>query len=307
MKKVVISIILIIVIIAIILLVIFWNNEPKTVVEESFYIANEAIYEKTGEINVNGIKFNLEKINNVFENNLKNMNVYFTIIPDKTYYLENQLDTEFKEIENNVQENLNSNIEFFDISNKLSLEDYYRTDMHWKQESLGKVIETIRNELDLKSKDIDYEEKTLGEFYGTYYKEIESNVLPDELIYLTNNNIENCTVYIEETKTNEKVYNLEKYEESGNKYDMFLSGASAIEIIINNNADTDKKLIMFRDSFGSSLAPLLINDYKEIVLIDLRYVNYSILENYIDFSNYDNQDVLFIYSSRVINRAGIFR
>lgn len=306
MKKV-ISIVLIIAIIAIILLVIFWNNEPKTIVEESFYIANEAIYEKTGAININGIKANLEKINNVFENNLKNMKVYFTIIPDKTYYLEKQLDTEFKEIENNVQENLNPNIEFFDISNKLSLEDYYRTDMHWKQECLGEVIETIRNELNLKSKDINYEEKTLGEFYGTYYKEIESNILPDELIYLTNNNIENCTVYIEETKTNEKVYNLEKYEESGNKYDIFLSGASAIEIITNNNADTDKKLIMFRDSFGSSLAPLLINDYKEIVLIDLRYVNYSILENYIDFSNYDNQDVLFIYSSRVINRSGIFR
>lgn len=307
MKKVVISIILIIVIIAIILLVIFLNNKPKTVVEETFYITNDAIYEKTGKINVNGIKANLEKINSVFKNNLENMNVYFTIIPDKTYYLENKLDTEFKEIKNNVQENLNPNIEFFDISNKLSLEDYYRTDMHWKQENLGEVIETIRNELDLKREDINYEQKTLGEFYGTYYKEIESNISPDELIYLANNNIENCTVYVEETKTNEKVYSIEKYEESGNKYDIFLSGASAIEIITNNNADTDKKLIMFRDSFGSSLAPLLINDYKEIVLIDLRYVNYSILENYIDFSNYDNQDVLFIYSSRVINRSGIFR
>ena len=307
MKKVVISIILIIVIIAIILLVIFLNNKPKTVVEETLYITNDAIYEKTGKINVNGIKANLEKINSVFKNNLENMNVYFTIIPDKTYYLENKLDTEFKEIKNNVQENLNPNIEFFDISNKLSLEDYYRTDMHWKQENLGEVIETIRNELDLKREDINYEQKTLGEFYGTYYKEIESNISPDELIYLANNNIENCTVYVEETKTNEKVYSIEKYEESGNKYDIFLSGASAIEIITNNNADTDKKLIMFRDSFGSSLAPLLINDYKEIVLIDLRYVNYSILENYIDFSNYDNQDVLFIYSSRVINRSGIFR
>ena len=58
MKKV-ISIVLIIAIIAIILLVIFWNNEPKTIVEESFYIANEAIYEKTGEININGIKIAL--------------------------------------------------------------------------------------------------------------------------------------------------------------------------------------------------------------------------------------------------------
>ena len=39
-------------IIAIILLVIFWNNEPKTIVEESFYIANEAmsIMENVGKV-----------------------------------------------------------------------------------------------------------------------------------------------------------------------------------------------------------------------------------------------------------------
>lgn len=306
MKKF-ISIVLLIVIVAIILLVVFLNDNEEIIVEENFYIADEAIYEKTGEVNTNGIKSNIEKIKNVCEKNLQNMNLYFTIIPDKTYYLENHINTKFREIENTVKENLSPKIEFFDISNKLSLEDYYRTDMHWKQEKLGEVIETIRDELNLKSEDINYEEKTLREFYGTYYKEIESNILPDELIYWTNNNIENCTVYNEETKTTEKVYNIDKSKDTGNKYDIFLSGASAIEIIKNENANTNKKLILFRDSFGSSLAPLLVDNYKEILLIDLRYVNYTILDNYIDFSNYENQDVLFIYSSRVLNKTGIFR
>ena len=39
------------------------------------------------------------------------------------------------------------------------------------------------------------------------------------------------------------VYNLEKAKETGNKYDVFLSGASAIEKITNSKSNTGKKLI----------------------------------------------------------------
>lgn len=307
MKKV-ITISLITCIIVIATLIIFLNRqEKKEEVVENFYISDGGIYEKTDEINVNGITANIEKINTIKENYLKSMNTYFTLIPDKTYYLENQIDTKFREIENYTKEKLNSNIEYFEISNDLELEDYYKTDMHWKQENLEEVIKTIQDKLNVENEESMYEEKTLGSFYGTYYTKIKNSVEPDELKYLTNDSIENSVVYNEETKTNDKVYNTEKAEETGNKYDAFLSGASALEIVKNEKANTDKKLIIFRDSFGSSLAPLLIENYEEIVLIDLRYINHTVLEEYIDFSEYENQDVLFIYSSRVINKSGIFR
>ena len=104
-----------------------------------------------------------------------------------------------------------------------------------------------------------------------------------------------------------KKQNLNRVEKTGNKYDLFLSGASSIQKIINENVDNGRKLILFRDSFGSSIAPLIAGQYEEILLIDLRYINYSILSDYIDFSEFANQDVLFLYSSRVINKAGIFR
>lgn len=306
MKKAII-IICIIIIIVVLAITILGRKDNEEEIVEDFYIRDGAIYEKTGELNVSGITANLEKINKVFESNLQNMNVYFTIIPDKTYYLENQIDTKFKEIEDKVMENLNAKIQYFEISNALNLADYYRTDMHWKQENILEVVDIINANLKLQNDSIEFEKKNLGEFYGSYYKEIQSNLSPDELKYLSNDVIENSVVYNEETKTDEKVYNLNKVEQTGNKYDMFLSGAAAIETIKNENADTDKKLIIFRDSFGSSLAPLLIHNYEEIVLIDLRYVNYSILSNFIDFSDYENQDVLFVYSSRVINKNGIFR
>ena len=57
--------------------------------------------------------------------------------------------------------------------------------------------------------------------------------------------------------------------------------------------------MLFRDSFGSSIAPLLIENYRKITLIDLRYINSELLTEYIEFNN---QDVLFLYSGVVLNQ-----
>ena len=321
MKNKIILAIALILVVLIIVVVVLNNNRvdnslsnTNTNEEQSnnFYVTEGAIYEKTGDINQNAILSNTEKINRTYQQYLQNMNVYFTIIPDKTYYLEDKLDTDFKDVVENVESNLNSNIQYFDISSVLELEDYYKTDMHWKQENLDNVVDVIEQEMKIENgnfeEEPDYEEKTLGDFYGTYYKEQKENKIePDELKYLTNEEIEKSTVYNAETELNEPVYNISKAEETGNLYDVFLSGASAIEIIKNGQAENGKRLILFRDSFASSIVPLLINDYEEIVLIDLRYVNYTILSNYVDFANYEKQDVLFLYSTRVINKSGIFR
>lgn len=303
-------VVLVIILVSILCVIMIKKEENKETVDEKYYLKNEAIYEKNEEINIVAIENNINKINSLCEKYLGNNKKYFSIIPDKEYYLnENLLNTNFKELENTVMSNLNENVKYINISDTLNLEDFYKTDMHWKQESLENTVKRLENELGIIAKsEIKYEEKSLGDFYGTYYKEIKNNELkPDELKYLTNEMLENCKVYNEETKTEEKIYNLEKVNESKNKYDLFLSGATAITTINNENANTDKKLILFRDSFGSSIAPLLVKDYREIVLIDIRYVNSTILENYIDFNKYKEADVLFLYSSRVINKSGIFR
>ena len=67
----------------------------------------------------------------------------------------------------------------------------------------------------------------------------------------------------------------------------------------NPNATTDRQLILFRDSFGISLAPLLAEDYAAITLIDIRYIQPQQLGKYVDFAG---KDVLFLYSSLVLNK-----
>lgn len=313
-KSIIITLIIILIVIILgIILLIKLNDSEKKDVELSnakYYILDSNIFEKTEEINENAITNNIDKINNIYENYLKNMNVFFAMIPNKEYYLNNSEDenSEFESIEEFTINKLNENIENIELYDTLDLDSFYKTDMHWKQESLDKTVERIALNMNVEKIETNYESKSLGDFYGSYYKQISDNTIkPDELIYLTNSTIENSIVYNVEKEREEPVYNEEVVNETNNKYDLFLSGAAAIQQIKNTEANNGKKLILFRDSFGSSIAPLLIGNYEEILLVDIRYVNSNLLSNYIDFNEYKNQDVLFLYNTRVINKSGIFR
>ena len=56
-------------------------------------------------------------------------------------------------------------------------------------------------------------------------------------------------------------------------YVLFLSGSKGLVTVKNLQAPMDKNLILFRDSYGSSLAPLLASGYRTITLVDLRYLS----------------------------------
>ena len=84
-----------------------------------------------------------------------------------------------------------------------------------------------------------------------------------------------------------------------------MGGASALPLlrIHNPNAVEEKKLILFRDSFGSSIAPLLAEGYSDVILVDLRYGDFdSLLKVFPDALTMDeNTDVLFLYSTLILN------
>jgi hypothetical protein len=103
----------------------------------------------------------------------------------------------------------------------------------------------------------------------------------------------------EENKKLDTVYNKEKLN-SFDSYEVYLDGASSYIEITNPNSKTNKELIIFRDSFGSSLSPLLIDYYDKITILDNRYIHSSYIKEKIDFTN---QDILFIYSTLLINNS----
>lgn len=257
-----------------------------------------AIYKMEYPLKEASVQKSAQKIKEVYDNYLKGMNVYYSIIPDKNYYLENDdhLKIDYNQLQQIVQNEL-QDLTYIDITNGLELEDYYKTDLHWKQENLDEVVNIIQNNMGLETtENVDYEVQNKGEFYGTYYGQLGIEVPPDDLHILTNQTIEECTTYNVETQKTAPVYAETK---SADRYDIFVSGATPLITIENPNAKTDKELLLFRDSFGSSLAPLLIDNYSKITLIDIRYMSSKLLSNFVEF---DNQDVLFLYSTVVLNQ-----
>jgi hypothetical protein len=276
-----------------------WSiNVFKQKDNNDLFIKDEAIYKMEYPLNEKNLEKSLDKINHVYEKYLQNMDVHYAIIPDKNYYLENDdhLKIDYEKVKE-IAKNKLSKINYIDIWDDLKLEDYYKTDLHWKQENLQKVVKEIQENMNLeKVSGFNYIKKDMGDFYGTYYGQLGLKLPSDRLYVLTNDILESCTTYNYENKKISKIYELGS---SADKYDIYLSGATPIISVENPNAKIEKELLLFRDSFGSSLAPLLVQNYSKITLIDLRYISSRLLENYIDF---ENQDVLFLYSTVVLNQ-----
>ena len=227
-----------------------------------------------------------------------NSNIYYTIIPDKNYFVnKGNLKLDYNKLQDMMKNNL-TNLNYINIFDKLTLNNYYKTDTHWKQEDLFNVANTIANQMNFDITDNNVE-NTVTTFKGSYAGRLSVTKDIDTIKTISNPSIDNSSVYNYETKKYTKIYDYDKLK-SLDKYDIYLSGASSIIDIVNPTSNSNKELIVFRDSYGSSLVPLLIDGYRKITVIDIRYVSSRILNNYIKF---DNQDVLFMYSILTINNS----
>lgn len=235
-------------------------------------------------------------------------NFYFSIVPDKSYFLAEAggypvmdyslLVNDYKEIFSFAQ--------YIDIMDTLSADKYYATDSHWKQEHLLPTAEKLAVAMGIKDSIwTEYSVKqTSVPFYGVYYGQAALPLQPDRIQYLTNDLLEACTVYNWEKKETTGIYNLSKLD-SRDPYEVFLSGATPLLFIDNPNAQNDKELVVFRDSYGSSLIPLLTGAYSRITVVDTRYIHPDMLADEVDFSSAD--DVLFLYSTTILNSSRSLR
>jgi hypothetical protein len=123
------------------------------------------------------------------------------------------------------------------------------------------------------------------------------------MIYLTSPVLEGASLYDYETNKTSGLYDLEELW-GRDPYDLFLSGAAALQVIENPACDTGRELVLFRDSFGSSMAPLLVPGYSKITLVDLRYLSSTILGNFVTG---EGQDVLFLLSPGILNSANLIK
>ena len=254
-------------------------------------------------LNEDSVKRAGERFQYVYEKYLKETNTknYLSIIPDKNYFLGTEngyLSIDYDKMISLLRENTGF-LKYIDITKELEIEDFYKTDTHWREENIVDIAEKIGNEMgtDVKA---EYEEKTLDvDFYGVYYGQSALPLPAEKIQYLENDTLKNCKVFDYQNGKEISVYDMEKAS-GKDPYEMFLGGPLSLMTIENPNAKTDKELVIFRDSFGSSIAPLFVEGYKKITLVDIRYIHPNLLENYIEFNS---QDVLFLYSTSVLNNS----
>ncbi len=231
--------------------------------------------------------------------------VFFAPVPDKSYYLAQEagvLALDYEALFAYFDQQLPW-AQQVDLTQCLTIDSYYRTDTHWRQEALLPVLEQLGQALEIPVTEGFTQVSAKPDFYGVYYGQAAVPMDPDELNYLTWDGFSEVSVYSVDTGKTTALFDQTKLD-SKDPYEAFLSGNMAIQVVENPNAATDRELIVFRDSFGSSLVPLLAPSYVKITLVDTRYIAPMMVGQFVEFTG---QDVLMVYSTLVLNSSGSLR
>ena len=265
---------------------------PKEEKIQDFYLYDGYIIKNENELNPLMVDYATGLFNLINEEQLQNSgDIYFALIPDK-HRVVGTLDDYYSFL--SYMESKMSFAKTIEIADLLTLSDYYRTDPHWRQECIVDVVSRICENMGTAMQS-DFEQQSMKDlFFGTYTQQSELSTDGDTMIYLTNDSLNNVRVM-----GAHKIYDEEKYY-GDDPYDLFLSGNQSVVTITNDKAQSDKRLIIFRDSFASCAAPLFSTAYKDVVLIDVRYIMSESLSDYVDF---EDADVLFLYSTLLMNNS----
>ena len=151
---------------------------------------------------------------------------------------------------------------------------YYRTDHHWT--TLGAfyganaLLETLgRKPLDR----AEFSPETVSDsFCGTLYSQSGIHWLqPDSIEFWASEEGISVTSWREGKPRAAGLYD-RSYLEVKDQYSAFLGGNQPLCVIRNENAPAGSgKLLLLRDSYADSMAPLLAQRFEEVHLVDLRY------------------------------------
>ena len=275
-----------------------------------FFMVGEGVYRNEKELDEKSIDRAIGKFKTFAEDYCgESQRVFLALIPSKNGYLNGSNghlnEAEFAILQS-VADKWGSN--FIDLSVCLTLEDYYRTDPHWRQERLGAVLRELGAALEFDTDTVLDGDRVLSEnwteevltteYIGVYGDEVDG-VPAEEMTVLHHPAMEGYIVHNGETGEEMPLYDTEKLTER-DPYELFVGGPLSLVTIENPNAGNDRHLVVVRDSFGSALLPLLAQSYGKVTAVDIRYMMPAMVGNFVDFTG---ADVLFLYSSTVLNNS----
>lgn len=186
---------------------------------------------------------------------------------------------------------------------------YYRTDHHWT--SLGAYYayaDAIKamGQSPISINKFDVEHASYN-FLGTYYSKVLYNdIKPDNVdIYYCNNGTKVKSVDISTGNVTLKHNDIffREYLSKKDKYSVF-TGPNQPLVSIKTDSQSNEKLLLIKDSYAHCMIPFLLEHYKQIDMVDLRYLK-DPLNNSLNLNRYNQ--ILFLYNTSNFSTDNSFK
>lgn len=235
----------------------------------------------------------INAINNIKKLLGNDINLYSMIIPSSSaFYLPEELKDRGQNQAELIKKTFNAlkNVKTVFIYDNLYKHKnerlYLYSDTHWAQRGAFYASEKFAEVAGVDFKPLTdeyYEEKTIDNFVGSYYRYTEDARLltnPETFYYYVPKNNCDVTIYNHTYRNDEYSYTKESmfksyFDESKSSYSIFMGGDSNMTIIKADN-NSNRKLLILKDSNGNCIAPNLFYSFDEIYVCDYRYTPYNL-------------------------------
>ena len=187
---------------------------------------------------------------------------------------------------------------------------YYHTDHHWTTHGAYVGYQAYCAAAGLSPIPETEFQKTCvtTDFHGTIFSKLHDSTVPGDAITLYENPANRLTVsYPDTDEVTDTLYNRD-YLAQKDKYSMFLNNLHPLVEITNETADSDRQLVLIKDSYANSMVPFLVNHYQKIYVFDTRYYRFG-PSSFIN-EHPEVTDVLLLYNMNTIDTdlgvGGIF-
>ncbi|HAM15436.1 MAG TPA: hypothetical protein DCP91_06180 [Eggerthellaceae bacterium] len=186
---------------------------------------------------------------------------------------------------------------------------YFRTDHHWTQLGAYYAYEQLCEKRGVEPANIEsWQQIDNGPFLGTFYSELQLASMaanPDTAhayIPTSTNDMTYWDASGAETQTNVVLNGVEAGYGENAMYLCFIAGDQYLSKISNPTKSDGSACLLVKDSYGCAFAPLLVDDYETVWIIDFREYDKSIpafvRENGI-------QDVIFLNNMTIAGTDGV--
>ena len=244
----------------------------------------------------------------------------FLLVPTSGLVLEDKLPKNARLFDQSAYieqvQNAMQDYNFVDVREELCAQSdayiYYRTDHHWTTEgayiAYEKWCETTG--MTAASKESLEQNVVAEDFRGSLYSKILNMDSAYDSIWIytpageSMDAVNACKVTVDE-KESGVIYDVTKLAEK-DKYAFFFGGNyGQVHIEGSPQQETGRNLLVVKDSFANSFVPLILNQYDNIYMVDLRYYNGD-MESYL--SEHGITDVLVLYNiSNFISDKNLYK